>query len=50
MRTVNAVPDLYSRYIKYVDSPDYILDNSNDYSNLKNITMTMAGKLDSSIV
>ena len=22
----------YSRYIKYVDSPDYILDNSNDYN------------------
>ena len=48
MRTVNAARS-YSRYIKYVDSPDYILDNSNDYSNLKNITMMMAVKLDSSI-
>ncbi len=35
----------YSRYIKYVDSPDYILDNSNDYFQSKEYNYDDGGKV-----
>ena len=44
MRTVNAARS-YSRYIKYVDSPDYILDNSNDYFQSKEYNYDDGGKV-----